>query len=322
MVLVNHTCTNCGADKHGEFCAACGQNSRDYLRSAFRVGYDFLTEVFDVDGRLFRTLGYLLTRPGYLSREFTLGRRARYVSPGRLYLLISLTFFFVLSLTSGAVNIDSGSGAELSDSLRHDPELQHVFERLPTAERERVEKLLRERGVDVEEVFDGTTKPAPEADPEEPSALEQKFLERGIDFLEDPQQAYQDMLGNLPFAMFVMLPLLAAFMKLFYRRHFYAEHLVFSLHLHSFVFIVFAVLAVTPGELAAHSGAARYQNPWEWLDSALLMLCQVYGYLALRRVSEQSWLLTLGKYAGLSILYGLVLSIGLAAVVVTTILLG
>ena len=57
MCCMNHMCTNCGADKHGEFCAVCGQNNRDYLRSAFRVGYEFLTEVFDVDGRLFRTLG-------------------------------------------------------------------------------------------------------------------------------------------------------------------------------------------------------------------------------------------------------------------------
>ena len=49
MCCMNHTCTNCGADKHGELCAVCGQNSRDYLRSAFRVGYEFLTEVFDVE---------------------------------------------------------------------------------------------------------------------------------------------------------------------------------------------------------------------------------------------------------------------------------
>lgn len=320
MVLVNHTCPNCGADKHGEFCAVCGQNSRDYLRSAFRVGYDFVTEVFDVDGRLFRTLGYLLTRPGYLSREFTLGRRARYVSPGRLYLLISLTFFFILSFTGGSLSFDAESGAELSESLRHDPELQRVFERLPSTERERVEKLLRERGVDVETVFDGTTKPASEADPEEPSALEQKFLERGIGFLEDPQQAYQDMLGNLPFAMFVMLPLLAALMKLFYRRHFYAEHLVFSMHLHSFVFMVFTVLALTPSEAVAQAEGLAYL--WKWLDITLLMACYVYGYLALRRVCGQSWAITLGKYAALSMLYGLMLTIGLSTVVVTTILLG
>jgi hypothetical protein len=174
----------------------------------------------------------------------------------------------------------------------------------------------------VEAVFDGTTKPASEADPAEPSPLEQKFLERGIDFLEDPQQAYQDMLGNLPFAMFVMLPLLAAFMKLFYRRHFYAEHLVFSLHLHSFVFIVLTVLALTPGAVVAQAQELPQPNPWEWLDITLLTVCYGYGYLALRRVSGQSWAITLGKYAVLSMLYGLVMTIGMLAVVVITLLLG
>ena len=210
----------------------------------------------------------------------------------------------------------------MSASLREDPELQRIFQRLPTPERERVEKLLRERGVDVETVFDGAIETAPEADPAESSELEQKLLERGIGFLEDPQQAYQNVLGNLPFAMFVMLPLLAVFMKVFYPGHFYAEHLVFSLHLHSFVFIVFTVLALTPSEVVAQSGGLSRANPWEWLDGTLLLVCYGYAYLALRRVSGQSWAITLGKYAALSMLYGFALSIGLAAVVVTTLLLG
>ena len=59
----------------------------------------FAGEAFEsithADSRLWRTLGYLLARPGRLTREFFEGRRARYLPPFRLYLVISLLFFLI-----------------------------------------------------------------------------------------------------------------------------------------------------------------------------------------------------------------------------------
>ena len=92
-------CANCGALKAGPFCAACGQNDRNYLRSILLVVGDFLGETFEINSRLSVTLAALFFRPGFLSAEFSRNRRARYLSPFRLYLFASLLFFFVLSLT-------------------------------------------------------------------------------------------------------------------------------------------------------------------------------------------------------------------------------
>jgi hypothetical protein len=44
------------------------------------------------------SIRYLLTRPGFLSFEYINGRRLSYTSPVRMYLLISLVFFFILPL--------------------------------------------------------------------------------------------------------------------------------------------------------------------------------------------------------------------------------
>ena len=51
------------------------------------------------DSRLWRTLRALLFRPGYLSQQFLAGRRARYLSPFRLYFVLSVLFFLMVSIT-------------------------------------------------------------------------------------------------------------------------------------------------------------------------------------------------------------------------------
>ena len=57
------------------------------------------------DSRLWRTLAALLLRPGYLTREFLAGRRARYLPPVRLYLVISLVFFLWASSGHGKLRV-------------------------------------------------------------------------------------------------------------------------------------------------------------------------------------------------------------------------
>ncbi|MCB1686683.1 MAG: DUF3667 domain-containing protein, partial [Pseudomonadales bacterium] len=94
-------CANCGARRTGRFCSSCGQNDRDYQRSLPPMLGEMLRETFEVDARLVQTLKRLLFQPGALTEEFSSNRRASYVSPIRLYLFVSLAFFFLL-----AVNVD------------------------------------------------------------------------------------------------------------------------------------------------------------------------------------------------------------------------
>ncbi len=55
------------------------------------------------DSRLWRTLLPLVFKPGYLTAEFIAGRKARYVAPYRLYLIISFILFLVISGIGGAI---------------------------------------------------------------------------------------------------------------------------------------------------------------------------------------------------------------------------
>ena len=114
-------CENCGARKQGAFCAVCGQNDRNYRRSVFPVVAEALAETFETDSRLFRTLGVLFLRPGFLSTEFSQNRRARYLSPFRLYFFTSIAFFFVLSLSIDLPDGPPGPGEQRPAFLQVGP---------------------------------------------------------------------------------------------------------------------------------------------------------------------------------------------------------
>jgi hypothetical protein len=89
-------CENCGAPLQGEHCYACGQPTKGLVRHFSSVMGDFFDTVFNIDSRVLRTLGPLLTRPGFLSLEYFSGRRVRYVTPMRLFLFLSLIAFFAI----------------------------------------------------------------------------------------------------------------------------------------------------------------------------------------------------------------------------------
>jgi hypothetical protein len=89
-------CENCGAPLLGEHCHACGQPIKGLVRHFSSILGDFFDTVFNIDSRVLRTLGPLLTRPGFLSLEYFAGRRVRYVTPMRLFLFLSLVAFFAI----------------------------------------------------------------------------------------------------------------------------------------------------------------------------------------------------------------------------------
>lgn len=91
-------CKNCNdpLPLSAKFCPACGQSVRLLTRPWFEVIRELLDELFDFDGRMFISLHLLLAKPGFLSHEYNRGRRKAYTPPLRMYLVISLVFFFVL----------------------------------------------------------------------------------------------------------------------------------------------------------------------------------------------------------------------------------
>ncbi|MFC4347856.1 DUF3667 domain-containing protein [Kordiimonas lipolytica] len=91
-------CSNCNAPLTGPFCHICGQKDDDLKRPIWTLLREILDDVISTDSRLFKTLILLVLVPGGLTRAFRDGRRARFVPPLRLYLVISIMFFVILKV--------------------------------------------------------------------------------------------------------------------------------------------------------------------------------------------------------------------------------
>jgi hypothetical protein len=87
-------CPNCGAARPGLYCQECGQKRTAPQELAARhLLKDVLHEVTDLDSKVFTTFKALLFRPGLLTAEHLAGRRGRYLSPVKLYLIVSAVYF-------------------------------------------------------------------------------------------------------------------------------------------------------------------------------------------------------------------------------------
>ncbi|MEO1015046.1 MAG: DUF3667 domain-containing protein [Pseudomonadota bacterium] len=91
-------CQNCGTVLAGEYCHVCGQKAEEPRRAVLGLVQDVFVDTLAIDGKLFRTLWLLLTRPGRLARRYLDGKRVRYSPPFRLYLFASVFFFFTAFL--------------------------------------------------------------------------------------------------------------------------------------------------------------------------------------------------------------------------------
>lgn len=94
------TCPNCDAPRTGRWCAACGQEHIGPERRSLRwlLG-QFAEALTDIDSRFLRSLRSLLFRPGEMGADWLADRRARWMSPIALFVIVNVSYFFAPQLT-------------------------------------------------------------------------------------------------------------------------------------------------------------------------------------------------------------------------------
>jgi len=294
----------------------------------------FFYDITHFDSSFFHTVHHLLFKPGFLSKEYTAGRRASYLHPIRMYVFTSAVFFllffsiFSINLKS-KTNINdpiplSGRGsyiAQVRTDLRKDsanPQLKATLAWLIDSSQLVTNKMLVERDlVNVNINFTGERYrsreeydsiqerlPAPERD----GWLKRRLVRKQIDInekvREDPDEALhkftESLLHRLPYMLFVSLPLFALILKLVYvrRKQFYfSDHGVFTIHLYIFSFLLLMVVFGV-GKLEEVTGWADL----EWVTVLLFFLLYFYLYKAMRNFYGQRRAKTFIKFLIVSLL--------------------
>lgn len=129
-------CLNCGTRLSGEFCYRCGQAAHVH-RTLASIGHDLLHGVFHFEGRIWRTLPMLFTRPGALTRRYIAGERARFVSPLALFLFSVFLMVATFETVGGPVGGTSAAerqGAKMAPA-KLDSEIADTQARIAALER-------------------------------------------------------------------------------------------------------------------------------------------------------------------------------------------
>ena len=303
-------CPNCGNERALGFCAHCGQNDRDYIRSLPSLVRDVVHEIFEVDSRTLRTLKLLVLQPGELSAEFSRHRRANYSSPIRLYLFFSLLFFFVLSVTTPTVKQgEEDRAVHIVTDQAESVDFTALNAALSPQRREKVDEILSRDILPGSEPIAYLLARWADHRQDALTDVERFYLSQGVDWLHNPWLAGERLENNLPITMFFMLPVFALLLALFYRkkRRFYVEHFVFSIHVHVAAFAAFTVMALVPETMIGGI-----------LDQVLLLALAVYNVMALLRYYGDGPLLTFVKWGFLTAVYAIMLIPGFLLTVFVT----
>lgn len=315
----NEHCLNCGTKLIDDFCHHCGQKDIPKRQTLGELFSNFISSFWSYEGKFLLTSKYLITRPGFLAKEYNAGRRESYYHPARMYVFISFIFFLIFFSLPDAdkpdnlVKISDENGKtdvplEKLDSVmnaveKSDSTLNSVLPGLTDTIKSAVDKKKKKgkggnfnlSSSDYKSIreYDSAQQTLP---PEKRDGwIERKLAIRGIElnekykgnlsgFGKDFSDAFME---NFSKILFFLLPIFALILKLLYVRRdfYYSEHLVFSIYYYNFVYLAGSLYMLV--NLVPALG---------WLATLISLWSFVYLLISMKRMYEQSWRKTVLKY--------------------------
>ena len=302
-------CRNCSAPLSGEYCSQCGQREGrgDLLFSELlgEVAGDF----FAWDSRIWRTLIPLVFRPGFLTAEYMAGRRARYVPPLRLYLIISFVLFLLLSFAS-PIEISGQDATVAGQSAEQSGTGEEPAETVVRIGIDSADEEASTAGAEAADDISGRIELADEDSPRWLQQIDQRMEDNAAALQDDPGEFVAELLEYLPQMMFLMLPLFAVLLRICYlfSPYHYLQHLVFSLNYHSFAFLLYLIRSALE-QLDTHIGGF------------LFLFLLAYLPVGLWRAYGSGVSGAIFKSLLIYVSYGILLALGFAAVSVMVLVL-
>ncbi|HNA15864.1 MAG TPA: DUF3667 domain-containing protein [Ferruginibacter sp.] len=328
-------CLNCQTEVQGRFCHVCGQENIEPKESVWQLVTHFFQDITHFDGKFFSTLRYLVFRPGFLSTEYMIGRRASYVNPIRMYIFTSAVFFLLFftffksdridvksdmtingkSLTEIA-GLDSASFASFTAGINKEdgrpalPMTRAQFKAYSDTFETAANNNLMQAPFKSRAAYDSALKAG-----KHDNWFERKFMYRMIDLNERYKgrklDAFRDfkylLMHSLPQLLFISLPLLALILKLVYIRRkefYYVNHGIFSLHLYIFIFIALLFIFC----LDSLNGML-HTRIISWVIFFVYLSMFYYQYKSMRNFYRQRRFKTIIKFLVVNILFMVALGV-------------
>jgi len=260
-------CLNCGhlLDISDKYCPNCSQaNSTKKI-----VLKDFIDEFFssliNYDSKLLKTLYTLLTKPGTITKDYINGKRVSYTNPFRF--LLSLAFLYLLMATYNNA-FSSLDELNLKEKIEKTGPLSYRIRQRDSIKtfEEAQEKYGAHKTWKNKLAFNSS--------------------KSTLRVIAQPGRWLSDTMTKLPFVVFLFLPLFTVFIFVAYIRknYTYTDHLVFSFHNQSLLFILLIISWIIDSFFGVNS------------VGIFLLIFGIYLYMAMRRFYGQGWFKTIIKY--------------------------
>jgi len=327
------SCKNCEQEHEEgfEFCPHCGQKTNEDLTVGV-LFYNTISNYFSFDARFFKSFIPLMIKPGILAKRFIEGKRLLYLHPAQLYLFISVVFFFLFSIASrdfinktdtvieeGFKNekildtlktkaIDSAAIAKMIAPLKNakitgmsNEEVQ-TLDSIITAN-SNIDNIPNiDLGFDSKKLDSLIAINAPENEQlkamgmkDDAGLFARRFYKQVLKiYNQSGKGIIQAFLDSIPISIFILLPIFALILKLFFwKKGRFAHHLVFSFYYYSFLFTVFTIILLS--ELI-------FGIP-DWLDWLIVFSTFFYLFFAIKNFYEQGYFLSFFKTCIITFMY-------------------
>lgn len=234
-------CLNCDHPLNDAdvYCPQCGQENHDLHVPMKHLLLELVEGVLHFDAKFFQTARLLLFRPGALTAEYNAGRRTKFVPPVRMYIFISFIFFLLLSMHYG--KHEAASETQEKKTARKDSVRAYVGkvlreQQLPRGMADSLNTIITAEKPEVEftlKTSDSTESPVG-------GYINERMKTLGADNFHGFKAM---MIKAMSYMMFLLMPFAAFLFSITFRNpaRFYIDHLVFSVHIHCFMFLLLSV---------------------------------------------------------------------------------
>jgi len=346
-------CLNCGHHVEDIYCSHCGQENIELKEDAWHMITHAIADYFHFEHKFFGTIKPLLFKPGKLTVDYVAGKRASFLHPIKLYIFISIVFFITIFSGNKKKEKEAEPSVTVAEKLKQDTlvtssinEAKEVLKYLPIGKSKKdsilkeVEKSIKEDGnasvnigfkrkkkgfnkliadeKTVEE-YEKNQRALPKE--QRDNFIKNYFIKKGIEFNKYPDPSAkigEDVVKYIPKMMFLLLPLFALILKLVYIRknRYYYEHLIYSFHTHSALFLSFIIVI----GLKWITGFAFDIS--SWIEFAGLIYIIWYIYRSLRTFYGSSRWITVLKFFFLSFCYSILLTLCFIGIIAISFIMG